>query len=206
MTGFWNLLYIRQLWTCRLCRITDRQREFSVLAYITVVPFKGDVCGLPFASSVLETHVTSRHELTDFYETVLQTSTVWCQAPVTWPVCPVARYPLIPLSPSIRRSSWEASSRSASQIPLTLQKRNVHYLVHNSPPFVRTLSQFSPVHVHPVFLSLLTYLLTPCSRVLLEKLTGFQLVKKFPAFYGTRKFITALTSARHLSLSWASSI
>jgi len=36
---------------------------------------------------------------------------------------------------------------------------------------------------------------------LLEKLTGFQLVKKFPAFYGTRKFITAVTSARKLSLS-----
>ena len=30
-----------------------------------------------------------------------------------------------------------------------------------------------------------TYLLTPCCRVLLEKLTGFQLVTKFPAFYGT---------------------
>ena len=29
----------------------------------------------------------------------------------------------------------------------------------------------------------LTYLLTPWSRVLLEKLTGFQLAKKFPAFY-----------------------
>jgi hypothetical protein len=29
-----------------------------------------------------------------------------------------------------------------------------------------------------------TYLLTPWSRVLLEKLTGFKLVKKFPAFYG----------------------
>ena len=53
---------------------------------------------------------------------------------------------------------------------------------------------------------LLTYLLTPCSRVLLEKLTGFQLVKKFPAFYGTRRFIIAVTSARHLSLSCASSI
>jgi len=37
----------------------------------------------------------------------------------------------------------------------------------------------------------LTYLLTPWNRVLLEKLTGFQLVKKFPAFYGTRIFITA---------------
>ena len=50
------------------------------------------------------------------------------------------------------------------------------------------------------------YLLTPWSRVLLEKLTGFQLFKKFPAFCGTRRFITAFTSARHLSLSWASSI
>jgi hypothetical protein len=30
-----------------------------------------------------------------------------------------------------------------------------------------------------------TYLLTPWSRVPLEKLTGLQLVKKFPAFYGT---------------------
>jgi len=51
-----------------------------------------------------------------------------------------------------------------------------------------------------------SYLLTPWSRVLLEKVTVFQLVKKFPAFYGTRRFITACTSARHLSLSWASSI
>jgi len=33
-----------------------------------------------------------------------------------------------------------------------------------------------------------------------------QLVKKFPAFYRTRKFITALTSVRHSSLSWASPI
>jgi len=53
---------------------------------------------------------------------------------------------------------------------------------------------------------LLTYLLTPWSRVLLEKLTGLKLVKKFPAFQGTRRFITALTSVRHLSLSWASPI
>ena len=51
-------------------------------------------------------------------------------------------------------------------------------------------------------ITLLTNLLTPCSTVLLEKLTGFQLVKKSPAFHGTRKFITAFTSAGHLSLSW----
>ena len=33
-----------------------------------------------------------------------------------------------------------------------------------------------------------------------------QLVKKFPAFHGTRRFITALTSVRHLSQSWTSPI
>jgi len=46
-----------------------------------------------------------------------------------------------------------------------------------------------------------TYLLTQWSRVILEKLTGSQLVKKYPALYGTRRFIPTFTSARHLSLS-----
>jgi hypothetical protein len=40
----------------------------------------------------------------------------------------------------------------------------------------------------------------PWSKVL-EKLTVPQPVKKFPAFYVTRRFITALTTSRHLSLS-----
>jgi len=44
-------------------------------------------------------------------------------------------------------------------------------------------------------------ILTPWRRVLLEKLTGSQLLKKSPSFYGTRKFITAFTSVRHQSLS-----
>jgi hypothetical protein len=37
---------------------------------------------------------------------------------------------------------------------------------------------------------MLAYLITPWSRVLLEKLTGFHLVKKFSEFYGTLRFIT----------------
>jgi len=45
---------------------------------------------------------------------------------------------------------------------------------------------------------LLTYLLHGTESFLRR---SFQLVKKFPAFYGTRRFITAFTSARHLSLS-----
>ena len=59
--------------------------------------------------------------------------------------------------------------------------------------------------MYKIFL-ILIYFLTPWCRVLLEKLTGLQLVRKFPAFHGTRRFITALTSVRHLSLSWASPI
>jgi hypothetical protein len=56
------------------------------------------------------------------------------------------------------------------------------------------------------FSALLIYLLTPWRRVLLEKLNGFHVVKKFPAFYGTRRFIIAFTSAHYLSLSLVSSI
>ena len=60
-----------------------------------------------------------------------------------------------------------------------------------------------------VFLSLtyfLSFLLTPWSRILLERPIVFQQVKIFPAFYGTRMFVTAFTSAHHLSLSWATSM
>jgi hypothetical protein len=44
-----------------------------------------------------------------------------------------------------------------------------------------------------------TYLLSPWSRVLLEKLTSFKLVMKFPALYGTGRFVTAFTSALSIS-------
>jgi len=60
--------------------------------------------------------------------------------------------------------------------------------------------------IETVIVIVLTYLFTPWSRVLLEKLTSSQLVKKFSTFYGTRKFITVFTSARHLSLYSASPI
>jgi len=78
--------------------------------------------------------------------------------------------------------------------------------------YVRTyINAYKHTYILTYFLTYLltywpTYLLTPCSRVLLEKLTGFMLVKKFPAFYGTRMFTTAFTRARHLSLSQTSTI
>ena len=123
----------------------------------------------------------------------------------------------------VQSPSWEANWFAASQeIPRILRNPQVHYRTHKRPPTVSILGQTNPVHIptshllqiHPNIIHpstprflqwyKLTYLLTPWCRNLLEQLTGLQLVKKFPAFHGTRMFITALTSVRHLSLSWAS--
>jgi len=86
-------------------------------------------------------------------------------------------------------------------------------LVPHAVPFYSSLvfrEEFIPLIVclttGPSLFQGITYLLTPWCRVLLEKLTGLQLVKKFPAFHGTRMFITALTNVRHLSLPWANPI
>jgi hypothetical protein len=43
-------------------------------------------------------------------------------------------------------------------------------------------------------------------QFVLVKLIVPQLVSKLPTFYGIRRFITAFTTARHVSLSWARSI
>jgi hypothetical protein len=72
---------------------------------------------------------------------------------------------------------------------------------HGSFDLGTSLPETEVILATAVFSVLLTYLLTPWSRVLPEKLKRPELLKKFPAFYGTRRFITAFTRARHLSLS-----
>jgi hypothetical protein len=51
-----------------------------------------------------------------------------------------------------------------------------------------------------IIIIIIIIILTPCSRVL-DNLTFSHPVKKFYTLYGTRRFITTFTSARHLSLS-----
>ena len=60
-------------------------------------------------------------------------------------------------------------------------------------------------HNFTFILFVLTYLLTPWCRVLPEQLTGLQLVKKFPAFYGTEGSLPH-SQAYATCLSWASPI
>jgi hypothetical protein len=50
------------------------------------------------------------------------------------------------------------------------------------------------------------YLLTPWSRVLLEKLPGSVASQEISRIFGTRRFYTIHTSVRHPSLSWANSL
>jgi hypothetical protein len=53
---------------------------------------------------------------------------------------------------------------------------------------------------------ILTNLLSPWSWALLEKPSVMQLLKNFPTYYGTWRFITVFTRALHRSLSWARQI
>ena len=84
-------------------------------------------------------------------------------------------------------------------------------VLEHQPPFERIQAYLQEVtqelikwlYCKPSVCTTITCLL---HGAVLEKLTGLQLVKKFPAFQGTPRFITALTSVRHLFLSWASPI
>ena len=123
----------------------------------------------------------------------------------------------------VQSPSWEANWFAASQeIPRISRNPKVHYRTHNRT--VSILGKPNPVHIptshlleiHPNIIHTSTPRSPQWSLSLRfpqqepihspSPQTGLQLVKKFPAFHATRRFITALTSVRHLSLSWASPI
>jgi len=60
--------------------------------------------------------------------------------------------------------------------------------------------------IRPCTLMVLWKVTNSWSRVLFGTPTGCQPCTKFPAFYPSRKFITAVTRSRHLSLLWARSV
>ena len=96
--------------------------------------------------------------------------------------------------------SWKANRSSASQIiPHILCNPKVHYRVHKCPPPVLTWTR--SVQSKPTHPTSWRFILILSSHLRLSVPRGI-----FPSFYGTRRFITAFTSTRHLSPSWASSI
>jgi hypothetical protein len=87
---------------------------------------------------------------------------------------------------------------------LSHEKLSLEYLSHEK----LSLEHLSHVKLsvkhlsHEIYVTgILTYLLTPWSRVLLEKPTvNFAASQEIPHINGTRKSLTIPTSARHLSL------
>ena len=154
--------------------------------------------------------VTPLRSLHKIWRVSVVTTTIVREYPVLTNWCSSHYYSMV------QSPSWEANWFAASQeIPHISRNPKVHYRTQKCPPPVSILGQSNPVHIptshlleiHPNNIHPSTpYLLTPWCRVIPDKLTGLQLVKKFLTFYGTRRFITALTSVRHLSLSWASPI
>jgi hypothetical protein len=95
-----------------------------------------------------------------------------------------------------------------------LWSMKVHYPIHKSPPLDPILNYYSPIHIstpsHPISPSYIWSCLlvkyqrnrlikisyhtvlrcTQKSRVIIEKLIIAHLLKIFPAFYETRRFIT----------------
>jgi len=89
--------------------------------------------------------------------------------------------------------SWHTSCRPNIQISdMTTATVNPYFLVllksWNCSRLIATFWQITSTNKS-------TYLLTPWSSVHLVKQTGLKLVKNFTAYYGTRRFIKAFTSA-----------
>ena len=73
-------------------------------------------------------------------------------------------------------------------LPYLLPSLLTYFLNYLLTSFLTSLLTSLITYLLPYLLtSLLTYLLTPWSRILLEKLTSFHLVKKFPAFFWNPK-------------------
>src|SRR5215469_13509765 len=96
------------------------------------------------------------------------------------------------------------STSGSPQWPLSLRFPHQHSVHHSLLPHTRFkcfgicfffLSKFGSPSKH-------TYLLTPWSSVLLEKLASLRSWSRNPLhFCGTRRFLTVFTSAHHPSLS-----
>jgi hypothetical protein len=97
-------------------------------------------------------------------------------------------------------SRWQINGRQLSLLGTYTNHKKALWDREQNPLSIRTPRNQILVHV---ITSSLTH---SWSWALLENLSIVQLLKNFPAFYGTRRFITVFTRALHWSLFWARSI
>ena len=71
----------------------------------------------------------------------------------------------------------------------------MNYIVEESRKLkLRNIYMFN-INIYLTFWMSVVLILTPRSRIFIEKVTGPQLVKKLAAFYETQRFVTAFTTA-----------
>ena len=94
-------------------------------------------------------------------------------------------------------------------VPWSTRRSWTFPLCYDRPLFLRPFDLYCNACFGILFVSILC---TCCSQFFWYCFISFTIFcapvfsKKFPVFNGTRRFITAFTSTRHLSLSWANSI
>ena len=97
----------------------------------------------------------------------------------------------------------QARDAGQYECQVSTEPKMSHFITLNVVGKSSLCTLFGP-NIQSTYFSVLTYLLTYLlhgAESFLRNLLVLQLVKKFPAFYRTRKYITIFTSARHLSLS-----
>ena len=107
----------------------------------------------------------------------------------------ITQIPTMHYGPCNHTKPYHALDKSSNQLPLTHQIP-VPILFYHLHVYLAKRPQFNGFQNISF-----SYLLTPFNIVILEKLTGSQQVKKYPAFYGTRRFIAVFTRALQLSVS-----
>jgi hypothetical protein len=152
-------------------------------------------CGNAYSN--LELHIISKRKSRDGWLSTGWTTRVRFQARGKLslpPLCPDWIW-----GPSSFLSNWYRRLFSGGKWP-------EHEALHSPPSNVEVKNFRSFTSTPPYVLWLgawaqgqpyLTFTLIMCSRVLFEKLTAAQLVKKFIAFYRNRWFIVAFSRARH---------
>ena len=105
-------------------------------------------------------------------------------------------------------STWQHTTLTTNRHPCPWRDSNPHLSRQAAADlWLRPHGHWDWQHMHILYKNIcILYILTHSMEESPSSEAVFQLVKKFPAFYGTQRFITTFTSACHMSLSWANLI
>ena len=165
----------RYLWEKRLNSV---QISKSHSAYLPIIP------KLRLGESLLIVKISRSYSNTPQSLGLLWASNQLLADTSTWQLT-TDRHPLEPIFSASWLPQTHASDRAATRTA-TANPADINCNLQSSKEGKSWTAQQAPSAEGEVW----TYLITAWSRVLLDNITGSQLVKKYPAFYGTRRFMS----------------